>query len=84
MVLGVIEGLTLWVQCAMQMTLLCSLHVHQLYMTNMLSVCEEYAVTHRLKFNLVKTQLIHFWSQSPFMLMIIIISLYYIGHSHDF
>ena len=29
-VLAVIGGLTLWVQCAMQMTLLCSLHVRQL------------------------------------------------------
>ena len=28
--LDVIGGLTLWVQCAMQMTLLCSLHVRQL------------------------------------------------------
>ena len=27
---AVIGGLTLWVQCAMQMTLLCSLHVRQL------------------------------------------------------
>ena len=29
-VLAVIGGLTLWVQCAMQMTLLCSLHVRHL------------------------------------------------------
>ena len=28
--LDIIRGLTLWVQCAMQMTLLCSIHDHQL------------------------------------------------------
>ena len=33
----------------------------------MLSVCEEYAVTHGLKFNPDKTQLIRFRSHSTFM-----------------
>ena len=36
-------------------------------MRTMLSVCEEYAVTHGLKFNPDKTQLIRFRSQSTFM-----------------
>ena len=37
-------------------------------MRTMLSVCEEYAVTHGLKFNPDMTQLIHFRSQSTFIL----------------
>ena len=36
-------------------------------MRTMLSFCEEYAVTHGLKFNPDKTQLIRFRSQSTFM-----------------
>ena len=36
-------------------------------MRTMLSVCEEYAVTHGLKFNPDKTQLIRFWSHYTFM-----------------
>ena len=36
-------------------------------MRTMLSVCEEYTVTHRLKFNPDKTQLIRFRAQSTFM-----------------